>query len=187
MEVKTCTIDGCNQPPKARGWCRKHYNRWHRHGDPSIKQQLKPCGTVAGYRRHKDRGEEACKPCLLAMNKYNRERRAEQRTMNVTATIGECGTCKHPMVARKTPSTHVPDGHRRAQNETECARCYNKARRAQANAQVQAKIPDRELAQIRQAQTNAAYQAWSQQRAERIAKAQARRNKLFTHNALDRS
>ena len=32
--MKTCTIDGCEKPTVGRGWCRKHYNRWHRHGDP---------------------------------------------------------------------------------------------------------------------------------------------------------
>ena len=29
-----CTIDGCGRPHVARGWCRAHYLRWCRHGDP---------------------------------------------------------------------------------------------------------------------------------------------------------
>lgn len=29
-----CSIVGCNLPTKAYGWCRKHYSRWRRHGDP---------------------------------------------------------------------------------------------------------------------------------------------------------
>ena len=29
-----CEIEGCHGVVVARGWCRKHYNRWHKHGDP---------------------------------------------------------------------------------------------------------------------------------------------------------
>ncbi len=34
MDKPTCTIDGCERAVAARGWCRLHYHRWHRHGDP---------------------------------------------------------------------------------------------------------------------------------------------------------
>jgi hypothetical protein len=29
-----CTIEGCDSPHEARGWCKKHYDRWAWHGDP---------------------------------------------------------------------------------------------------------------------------------------------------------
>lgn len=29
-----CSVDGCGNTAKVRGWCYKHYNRWNRHGDP---------------------------------------------------------------------------------------------------------------------------------------------------------
>lgn len=32
---KPCTIEGCNKPLVARGWCLKHYSRWKRQGDPN--------------------------------------------------------------------------------------------------------------------------------------------------------
>lgn len=34
MQKQTCVIDGCANPAHARGWCSKHYWRWHRNGDP---------------------------------------------------------------------------------------------------------------------------------------------------------
>lgn len=34
MVPKVCSIDGCGQPKKTRGWCNMHYSAWHRHGDP---------------------------------------------------------------------------------------------------------------------------------------------------------
>lgn len=32
--TRTCTIDGCYKPAKARGYCNSHYLRLIRHGDP---------------------------------------------------------------------------------------------------------------------------------------------------------
>lgn len=32
--TRTCTIDGCQKPVLARGWCSAHWTRWKRHGDP---------------------------------------------------------------------------------------------------------------------------------------------------------
>ena len=35
MTRHVCSIDGCGNGGKImRGWCKKHYNRWYRHGDP---------------------------------------------------------------------------------------------------------------------------------------------------------
>ena len=31
--MRTCTVDGCDGEYLCRGWCRKHYSRWYRHGD----------------------------------------------------------------------------------------------------------------------------------------------------------
>jgi len=34
VTTKTCSIDGCSSPHKARGYCRRHYMLWRRHGNP---------------------------------------------------------------------------------------------------------------------------------------------------------
>lgn len=34
MAKATCSIDGCEKPAWARGWCPAHLRRWQRHGDP---------------------------------------------------------------------------------------------------------------------------------------------------------
>lgn len=34
MAKRTCSIDGCEKPHLARGWCSMHYERWKHHGDP---------------------------------------------------------------------------------------------------------------------------------------------------------
>jgi hypothetical protein len=34
--VAVCTVEGCDSPVRARGWCGRHYGRWKRHGDPLV-------------------------------------------------------------------------------------------------------------------------------------------------------
>lgn len=34
MDKPICSVEWCDQPVHARGWCNVHYKRWVRHGDP---------------------------------------------------------------------------------------------------------------------------------------------------------
>lgn len=33
---RQCTVPNCDRPHDAKGYCRKHYARWKRHGDPEL-------------------------------------------------------------------------------------------------------------------------------------------------------
>ena len=33
-EVGTCSVNNCEHPVRARGWCNAHYLRWRKYGDP---------------------------------------------------------------------------------------------------------------------------------------------------------
>lgn len=41
--MKTCSVPGCARKHKGHGWCKLHYDRWRRHGDP--------LGVATGYQR----------------------------------------------------------------------------------------------------------------------------------------
>ena len=34
MADRTCSIDGCDRPHRARGWCNPHWKLWRKYGDP---------------------------------------------------------------------------------------------------------------------------------------------------------
>lgn len=33
--MKTCSVEGCEKPLRARGWCATHWSRWRRSGSPT--------------------------------------------------------------------------------------------------------------------------------------------------------
>ena len=46
--MKTCSAPNCPAPATKREWCRKHYLRWWRHGDP-LKTYRPPNGTATQF------------------------------------------------------------------------------------------------------------------------------------------
>lgn len=61
---------------------------------PKKPRGLKPCGTVAAYQRHRDKGEEPCGPCKRAKSEYDRESGVQRRSRPWKPTIHRevCGT-----------------------------------------------------------------------------------------------
>ena len=37
--MKKCSVDGCERKYDAKGYCKKHYDRFKRNGDPSLKNE----------------------------------------------------------------------------------------------------------------------------------------------------
>ncbi len=55
-----CTVDDCETPAIARGWCTKHYARWRTHGDPAVVAKRanpeRKCSIAGCGRKHSGRG-----------------------------------------------------------------------------------------------------------------------------------
>lgn len=43
-QVKTCSVEGCEKKPVARGWCKMHWQRWRRTGTTELihKESINP-------------------------------------------------------------------------------------------------------------------------------------------------
>jgi DNA-binding CsgD family transcriptional regulator len=44
--MKKCSIEGCDGDLLAHGWCRKHYLRWYKHGDPLFLKDRKEAAKI---------------------------------------------------------------------------------------------------------------------------------------------
>lgn len=62
MQDRTCSVLNCTHPTHSRGWCRTHYNRWHKFGDVLADKPV-------NVRREPPKPEERCEvpTCERAM------------------------------------------------------------------------------------------------------------------------
>lgn len=49
IKVRECSIEGCESPHRARGWCNSHWLRWRRFGDPLGKAPERRPGKPVAY------------------------------------------------------------------------------------------------------------------------------------------
>lgn len=40
-----CSVAGCDRANYSRGWCRRHYDKWYKHGDPLWERPIAPKGA----------------------------------------------------------------------------------------------------------------------------------------------
>jgi HNH endonuclease len=54
----TCSVEGCSTPVEAREWCKKHYQKWLRYGDPlAVRRPARDTCTIEGCDEpHRSRG-----------------------------------------------------------------------------------------------------------------------------------
>lgn len=72
----TCSIDGCDKPSRARGWCVNHYARWRRNGDP-LAGNIRGDDLTRFWTKVDKRADDECWPWLGTIDKdgYGRFRR----------------------------------------------------------------------------------------------------------------
>lgn len=50
MTNTTCSVDDCMNPKRSRGFCVKHYERFMRHGDPTVTHRYRAGDHMARFR-----------------------------------------------------------------------------------------------------------------------------------------
>lgn len=56
MPQGICSIDGCENPSRARTWCNKHYLIWQNHGDPLWVREPMQCNYPGCLEPHEAKG-----------------------------------------------------------------------------------------------------------------------------------
>lgn len=62
-QTPICSVDGCNKPARARGWCDAHYQRYRRFRDPLSARPLREHGVPANWLR--DHAASPQTSCIL--------------------------------------------------------------------------------------------------------------------------
>ena len=64
--MKVCSIEDCDRPAAGRGWCKMHWKRWRKSGDPlAVKFVRQPNGTPLKERLERRSALEPETGCML--------------------------------------------------------------------------------------------------------------------------
>lgn len=102
---RTCSIEGCERPHQARGWCPMHYARWKTHGDPMVaappkRKYGKFTCVMCGTQRQATNGVQLrCPPCRKLFL-LERERRLRRENPEIFRERGRRSRAKNPEKAR---------------------------------------------------------------------------------------
>src|ERR1035437_6194985 len=133
--MRICSIDNCNQPHQAKGWCLKHWLRWRRRGDPLAE----PYAHMKGKPPVVALAKLASNPSLIA--RRNDSIRAAQKNPDVIARHSVASKAVHARPGHKARlGTAVSAGLRRhwktvspQEKETRLANWISAGHRASAD------------------------------------------------------
>ena len=125
----TCSVEGCAGVVCARGYCRRHYNLWHKHGTATPPEaECMDCG--AGLGRPQGRSRYRCPACREAYRRtYDAERsrrltgEGARRKERVPRDCYVCGEKTPPTSHERRKCTRcLRDSHSRPCSEPDCER-----------------------------------------------------------------
>lgn len=96
---KHCSIDGCERPFYARGWCTMHYWRWYRNDDPEVwranhKNQGKSCSIDGCDKPAKSRGW-----CGVHYKRWHEH--GDPLVVHAPERLNACAVCGNLLSARQ--------------------------------------------------------------------------------------
>ena len=104
MSNRTCSVEECDQKHRSRGWCRVHYERWRRTGDPlNVLLVTEGCSVEGCERKHYGRG--FCMAHLLRWRAHGDPGSAEIEPRRPGAICSIEG-CEDPHLARGWCNAH---------------------------------------------------------------------------------
>lgn len=109
MGERTCSINGCSRKHHGQGWCKAHYQRWKRHGDPQAGLPGPLVATIDRFMHYVEKGEPD--ECWLWTGRINNRGYAQFSNISTTA---EGGRRKDVLAHRWSYEYHIgriPEGY----------------------------------------------------------------------------
>lgn len=119
-----CTVEKCENPQKARGWCHTHYWRWQTHGDTGTNELKRPQKISVSAVCRIGNCEESVRSLNLCGSHYSKQHKYGNPLWEKPVTY-DCSEpqCKRPHLAKGLCALHY-------------GRKYQEANKDKSNANV---------------------------------------------------
>lgn len=116
--VRTCAIDGCERPYRARGWCATHYARWKSHGTPDDRPIRTRCSADDCEQAPRSQSAEYCEKHYYRMRRNGTLKTVAPRVPDALCIVDECqvpaftieGECRNHALWRKRNGDYFKRG-----------------------------------------------------------------------------